>query len=311
MFSPGIIELQIAFLTSYSHSYFHPSCRAVTSLTRAWSEVWCLDLCQSWEWRCEGGACISLTARCDGRRDCQDGTDELDCPTTTPSPTIRTCSRTEFSCPYGEPSCVPDWRVCDGSEDCAGGSDERDCPACSESQFTCRDGTCTDSWRRCDGRQDCQDGSDEDNDSCRSCRLGQFRCSSGDQCVAERLRCDGTRHCADGSDEVGCPFAEGLNLRTYPTRQNITEGREVVFQCRDEGPIRAPVGWKRGNGLPLPRGSRDRDGRLTIPNIQVSDTGTFICFAIGYPSSHPGAEVSVYLLVEPSKNCIRLTALFE
>ena len=88
-----------------------------------------------------------------------------------------------------------------------------------------------------------------------------------------------------------------------------------MFQCRDEGPLRSEVTWRRGNGLPLPPGSRDNNGRLEMPNIQVylmirmeakihspifqiSDTGTFICFARGFPPSTPGAEVSVYLLVE-------------
>ena len=33
----------------------------------------------------------------------------------------------------------------------------------------------------------------------------------------------------------------------------------------------------------------------------MSDTGTLICFAIDYPPSNSGAEVSVYLLVEQSK----------
>ena len=50
-------------------------------------------------------------------------------------------------------------------------------------------------------------------------------------------------------------------------------GREVVFQCRDEGPLRVDVKWSRGNGaegLPFPRGTRDFDGRLEIPNIQVN-----------------------------------------
>jgi len=45
--------------------------------------------------------------------------------------------------------------------------------------------------------------------------------------------------------------------------------REVVFQCRDEGPLRAPVRWSRGNGLYLPHGSRDIGGRLEMPNIKV------------------------------------------
>jgi hypothetical protein len=45
-------------------------------------------------------------------------------------------------------------------------------------------------------------------------------------------------------------------------------GREVVFQCRDEGNLRASVQWIREGGA-LPPGSRDIDGRLEMPNIQV------------------------------------------
>lgn len=42
-----------------------------------------------------------------------------------------------------------------------------------------------------------------------------------------------------------------------------------MFQCRDEGPVRARVRWTRPNGQPLPPGSRDVNGRLEIPNILV------------------------------------------
>ena len=56
---------------------------------------------------------------------------------------------------------------------------------------------------------------------------------------------------------------------------NITNkilGQEVVFQCRDEGPLRVNVKWSRGNGaegLPFPPGTRDFNGRLEIPDIKV------------------------------------------
>lgn len=53
------------------------------------------------------------------------------------------------------------------------------------------------------------------------------------------------------------------------THECDTIGREVVFQCRDEGPARAAVRWSRGSGLALPPGTRDFNGRLEMPNIQV------------------------------------------
>ena len=78
-------------------------------------------------------------------------------------------------------------------------------------------------------------------------------------------------------------------------------GREVVFQCRDEGPIRARVHWIRKNNLPLPAGTRDVNGRLEIPNIQMDQGGEYICEAVGYPKSTAGSSVSVFLTVEKCK----------
>lgn len=75
-------------------------------------------------------------------------------------------------------------------------------------------------------------------------------------------------------------------------------GREVVFQCRDEGPIRARVQWTRKNNRALPPGARDFNGRLEIPNIQVDHSGEYVCEASGYPKSTPGSSVTVSLTVE-------------
>uniref|UniRef100_A0A182LXB6 Basement membrane-specific heparan sulfate proteoglycan core protein n=1 Tax=Anopheles culicifacies TaxID=139723 RepID=A0A182LXB6_9DIPT len=96
------------------------------------------------------------------------------------------------------------------------------------------------------------------------------------------LKCNGRVDCPyDTSDELDCtdefqyvppPFDQPrLILKTYPDDQTIKESNEVVFQCRDEGPMHAKVKWTRGNGLPLPPGSRDMNGRLEIPNIRVNN----------------------------------------
>lgn len=78
-------------------------------------------------------------------------------------------------------------------------------------------------------------------------------------------------------------------------------GREVIFRCRDEGMLRAKVRWTRPGGRPLPIGSRDKDGRLEIPNIRVEDSGAYICEAVGYPRHVSGQQVSVQLTVEKCK----------
>jgi len=92
----------------------------------------------------------------------------------------------------------------------------------------------------------------------------------------------------------------GLGLSLIWIR-GFLPGNEVVFQCRDEGQLRASVRWVRGNGMPLPPGSRDFNGRLEMPNIGVEHSGTYICEAVGYPESTQGAKVSVYLRVDPCK----------
>ena len=43
------------------------------------------------------------------------------------------------------------------------------------------------------------------------------------------------------------------------------------------------------------------EGRLEMPNIQVSHGGTYICQAVDYPGQS-GSTISVYLQVTPSNN---------
>ncbi|XP_030630936.1 low-density lipoprotein receptor-related protein 2 [Chanos chanos] len=199
--------------------------------------------CGDYSFSCDSGRCIPNSYRCDGTKDCIDGTDEANCTmpgmTCSPSaftcgnkhcipsnwhcdghddcddgtdenncPTLlpSTCGLDQFSCSNG--NCIPKSWVCDSDNDCGDGSDERECNStistCLPGFFLCPDHRCIYNSYVCDGDQDCMDGSDE-KDCEFTCSAFQFACLSGDQCVSLMYQCDGVYDCRDHSDETTCP----------------------------------------------------------------------------------------------------------
>ncbi|XP_050453317.1 basement membrane-specific heparan sulfate proteoglycan core protein isoform X8 [Cataglyphis hispanica] len=282
-------------------------------------EINCRQGCTRDQFQCTNGDCIPANQRCNGYIECADGSDEPEECERPEKPEPGQCVENQFMC-ISDRRCVPQSSICNGIPECRDGSDEHNCDQgaeCSYEEWQCKSGDCIPRHQHCDRRIDCPyDDSDELGCHYRSmqrnhsiCNTHEWMCNDG-HCIPLHQRCDKRLDCPrDMSDEMDCSYdnytdvTSDLRLKTYPSEQVIKEnpakqGREVVFQCRDEGLLRARVRWIRGNGLPLPPGSRDINGRLEIPNIQLEHAGTYICEAVGYPPSTPGRQVNVILTVE-------------
>ncbi|KAL1421369.1 hypothetical protein MTO96_000452 [Rhipicephalus appendiculatus] len=223
--------------------------------------------CHPNEFVCDGRRCVNSSGKCDGKRDCADGTDEHGCP---PTEVPSLCAPGQFVCDGRR--CVPLSGKCNGHRDCADGSDEQDCAKqegdggslCGPHQFVCDGRRCVDQDGKCDGRPDCADGSDERNcpDKVLSasgslCNSTMFRCGDG-TCIPLSYACDEEVDCKDGSDEL-CVDCE-------PDQFRCDGGRCVDFTRRCDGHYDCADRTDEKGCPPQPGGQSCRQGQFRCRN---------------------------------------------
>ncbi|KAH8404148.1 hypothetical protein KR215_010666, partial [Drosophila sulfurigaster] len=225
--------------------------------------------------------CINDALKCNGKKDCADGSDE-----TFVACYASICENDDlFRCNYG--GCVAKAKQCDGVKDCWDNSDENTFLCANETSMNVLldelRGDCSElyglscevkskniclRWSQiCDGVTDCSNEIDEKHELCSStlCPAKSFRCENG-ACIQKKSLCNRQVDCADGSDEIPEICDPPVNLENNPVPTQLPKDKTSII------PPKHNVWKKSGCKLPQQTGMYATDYFTDIsykPNSEV------------------------------------------
>ncbi|KAG1659678.1 Low-density lipoprotein receptor-related protein 12 [Nymphon striatum] len=154
-------------------------------------------LCKPNQFHCRSGKCIPLQWTCNGRFECDDGSDEVNCK--------HLCTGNNLHCGDGDHCFNQVTEQCNGIWDCSNGADELGCGICKPNEFLCKSKkSCYDRHERCDDLSNCKDLSDELG--CGQCKWNEIRCAVVNSGCYNPIteKCNGKFDCLRGEDETSC-----------------------------------------------------------------------------------------------------------
>ena len=278
-------------------------CDRVADCAQGEDEQNCEFQCGLDEFTCKDGGCIKQNNVCDDTLDCDDGSDE---------PEHCHCHlQGEFSC-ESSGKCIKRHKVCDGTNDCLDKSDEKGCdeklPRTSyENKFlgttpllVLRVNT-TDSSPPyfSQYKEYSNEGKYERKEVSKFLHPNSVLYSAPRSNYLElttpyQTKTTGSskQNLLKKAQEMKIPKKYSVSVQTYPRRQTVLRGQDVVIQCRDEGSQRRHVFWQREGRRQLPNHSTQENGRLEIHGVTFPDDGDYECIAVGHEEEAGGKQVA-------------------
>ena len=220
--------------------------------------------CNMTEWSCRATSLV-----CNYVWNCPDGSDEMNCTTSTENIYFNYCNSSKhhfcLDIRNGDRFCLPIERAGNGIVDCLGSSDERTfCrskyPYDYAHRYRCKNSNiCISPVQVCDCHQDCPENDDEilaciwlnNGQQLSICNQQQFRCRNGRYVNGQENRCDDIADCDDGEDELFCNLIDRAldrqlvikDIKEYPVvaRNLLSNPDFITWYCNHGLYVRSAI----------------------------------------------------------------------